>query len=119
MLVQAEYNGFDFPVWFKVHVRPEWPGAEEALTLLSAEGRHYTLLFSHGFARWFWRTGSQIAFAVPCKTYHRVNGRGEVLEVTRKSFTRRTIKPDVWKYHLAQMAAADDPLEYLSRFLPA
>ncbi len=39
--------------------------------------------------------------------------------VTRKPFTRRTIKPDVWKYHLRQMAAAEDPIDYLCRFLPA
>jgi hypothetical protein len=38
--------------------------------------------------------------------------------VTRKPFTRRTIKPDVWKYHLRQMAAAEDPFVYLRRFLP-
>jgi hypothetical protein len=41
-----------------------------------------------------------------------------VVQVTRKPFTRRTIKPDVWKYHLRQMANADDPIEYLCRFLP-
>jgi hypothetical protein len=48
-----------------------------------------------------------------------VNGKGEVVQVTRKPFTRRTIKPDVWKYHLRQMAEADDPILYLCRFLPA
>jgi lipid A disaccharide synthetase len=42
-----------------------------------------------------------------------------VVQVTRKPFTRRTIKPDVWKYHLSRMAAAEDPIEYLCRFLPA
>jgi hypothetical protein len=28
------------------------------------------------------------------------------------------MKPDVWKYHLRQMAAAEDPFVYLRRFLP-
>jgi hypothetical protein len=42
-----------------------------------------------------------------------------VIQVTRKPFTRRTIKADVWKYHLRQMAAADNPIDYLCRFLPA
>jgi hypothetical protein len=42
-------------------VQPVWPGAELALTLLATEGRHYTLLFSHEFARCLWRTGSHIA----------------------------------------------------------
>ena len=45
--------------------------------------------------------------------------QGEVVQVTRKPFTRRTIKADVWKYHLRQMAAADNPIDYLCRFLPA
>jgi len=114
----AEFNGFEFRRWFHGHVQPVWPGAEQAIPLLSQQGRHYTLLFSHGFARFFWRDGSQISFAVPNSTYHRVNGQGKVLEVTRKPFTRRTAKPDVWRYHLTQMAAAEDPIHYISRFLP-
>lgn len=114
----AEFNGFEFRRWFQEHVRPVWPGAEQALALLAHEGRYYTLLFSHDFARSFWLDGSQISFAVPSSTYHRVNGQGEVLEVTRKPFTRRTVKPDVWKYHVSQMAAAEDPIAYISRFLP-
>jgi hypothetical protein len=117
LLDQAEVNEFDFQRWFQAHVHPAWPGHELAMSLLAREGRHYTLLFSHGFARAFWRTGTQISFAVPSSTYHRVNGQGQVLEVTRKGFTRRTLKPHVWKYHLSQMAAAVDPIEYMVRFL--
>jgi hypothetical protein len=64
-------------------------------------------------------TGAQISFMVPSITYPRVNSQGDVVQVTRKPFTRRTIKPNVWKYHLSQMAAAEDPIEYLGRFLPA
>jgi hypothetical protein len=56
---------------------------------------------------------------VPSITYPRINAQGNVVQVTRKPFTRRTIKPDVWKYHLRQMAAAEDPIDYLARFLPA
>jgi hypothetical protein len=119
LLNQAQFNGFEFRRWFQSHVRPLWPGAEEALNLLAAEGRHFTLLFSHDFARCFWRTGAQMSFMVPSITYPRVNSQGDVVQVTRKPFTRRTIKPDVWKYHLRQMAAADDPVDYLCRFLPA
>jgi hypothetical protein len=55
---------------------------------------------------------------VPAITYPRVNSRGEVVQVTRKPYTRRKIKADVWKYHLRQMAAAEDPIQYLCRFLP-
>jgi hypothetical protein len=60
-----------------------------------------------------------MSFQVPSVTYPRVNSVGAVVQVTRKSFTRRTIKRDAWKYHVRQMAAADDPVEYLCRFLPA
>ncbi len=118
LLNQAQFNGFEFRRWFQANVRPVWPGGEEALTLLATEGRHYTLLFSHDFVRCFWRTGAHMSFMVPAVTYSRVNSQGDVLQVTRKPFTRRTIKPDVWKYHLRQMAASDDPIDYLCRFLP-
>lgn len=119
LLNQAQFNGFEFRRWFQAHVRPIWPGMEPAIALLSEEGRHYTLLFSHEFARCFWLSGAHMSFMVPATTYPRVNSMGDVVQVTRKPFTRRTIKPDVWKYHLRQMAAADDPIEYLCRFLPA
>ena len=75
------------------------------------------MLFSHDFARAFWRTGSQISFAVPATVYHRVNTRGDVIEVTRKPFMRRSNRPGVWKYHLRAMAASEDPIEYICRFL--
>ena len=119
LLNQAQFNGFEFRRWFLTNIQPVWPGAEPALSMLASEGRHCSLLFSHDFARCFWRTGSQMAFSVPATTYPRVNSRGEVVQVTRKQFTRRTIKPDVWKYHLRQMAASDNPIDYLCRFLPA
>ncbi len=119
LLNQAQFNGFEFRRWFQGHVRPLWPGVDEALTLLSTEERHFTLLFSHDFARCFWRSGAQMSFMIPSVTYPRVTAQGTVVEVTRKPFTRRTIKADVWKYHLRQMAAAEDPIDYLCRFLPA
>ncbi len=119
LLNQAQFNGFEFRRWYQSHVQPLWPGAEQALTLLAGEGRHYTLIFSHEFARFFWRTGTQMSFQVPSMTYSRVNAHGAVVQVTRRPFTRRIIKPDVWKYHMRQMAVADDPVGYLCRFLPA
>jgi hypothetical protein len=117
-LDQAQANGFDLRRWFQSHVQAAWPGMEQALNLLAAEGRFYALLFSHDFARYYWRSGARISFLVPSITYARVNRSGGVVTVTRKPFTRRTIKPDVWKYHLRQMAACEDPLAYLQRFLP-
>lgn len=119
LLYQAQHNGFDFQQWFQAHIHAEWPGSDPALSYLSSENRHYALLFSHDFARHFWLAGAHISFSVPSVTYSRVNSHGEVIEVTRKPFTRRTIKPDAWKYHLREMAAAENPLFYLCRFLPA
>jgi hypothetical protein len=119
LINQAQFNGFEFRPWFQTHVQPIWPGGEQALTVLASEGRHYALLFSHDFARCFWRAGAHISFIIPSITYPRVNSQGKVVQVTRKPFTRRKIKPDVWKYHLRQMAAAEDPIDYLCRFLPA
>lgn len=58
LIDQAQLNGFEFRRWFRSNVRPLWPGAEQALTLLPGEGRHYTLLFSREFARCFWRAGA-------------------------------------------------------------
>jgi len=118
LLNQAQFNGFEFRRWFQRHVHPVWRGAEQALELLGVEGRHYTLLFAHDFARSFWKSGAQMSFTVPSTTYSRVTASGDVVRVTRKPFTRRMIKRDVWKYHIGQMAAADDPILYLSRFLP-
>jgi hypothetical protein len=119
LLNQAQFNGFEFRNWFQANMQVSWPGTEQALNLLASESRYYALLFSHDFARSYWRTGARISFVVPSITYPRVNRRGEVVQVTRKPFTRRTIKPDVWKYHLRQMAAAEDPMTYLRRFLPS
>jgi hypothetical protein len=60
-----------------------------------------------------------MSFLVPSMTYPRVNSQGDVVQVTRKPYTRRTIKADAWKYHLGRMAVAEDPIDYLCRFLPA
>lgn len=116
---QAQFNGFEFHRWYLSHIQPAWPGTDQALTVLANEGRYYSLLFSQDFAQCFWRTGANISFRVPAITYPRVNSRGEVIQVTRKPFTRRTVKPDVWKYHLREMAASENPIAYLCRFLPA
>jgi hypothetical protein len=60
-----------------------------------------------------------MSFMVPSVTYPRITSQGDIVQVTRKPFTRRTIKPDVWKYHLSRMAATENPIDYLCRFLPA
>lgn len=118
LLRQAQANGFEFRRWYQVHISPEWPGAEDAVAILTTESRYFALVFSHEFARAFWKKGAQMNFVVPAMTYSRMNGKGEVVTITRKPFTRRTIKADVWKYHLRQLALSDDPMRYLMRFLP-
>jgi hypothetical protein len=118
LLSQALANGFEFRRWFQFHIHPEWPGSEAAVEIVTTEGRLYALVFSHEFARAFWKKGAQMNFIVPSATYSRMNGKGEVVTINRKPFTRRTIKADVWKYHLRQMALSEDPLRYLKRFLP-
>jgi hypothetical protein len=114
---QAKTNGFEFRKWFLANVQPEWPGSDAAVALLSEQSRYYALLFSHPFARSFWKQGAQMNFVVPAVSYTRRNPRGQVVTVTRKAFTRRTIKADVWRYHLREMATSEDPLRYLRRFL--
>ncbi len=116
---QAQCNGFEFRLWFESNIQPAWPGTEPAIATLATEGRYFALIFSHDFVKCYWRSGTCISFSVPSIIYPRVNSKGDVVLVKRKPFTRRTIKPDVWKYHLRQMAASDDPIAYLSRFLPA
>jgi hypothetical protein len=114
---QAKANGFVFRKWFQTNVRELWPGTTEALDLLATENRYYALLFSHEFARAFWSKGAQMSFIVPASSYTRRNAKGQIITVSRKAFTRRTIKADVWKYHLRQMVIAEDPLRYIRRFL--
>src|ERR1700722_4136444 len=124
LINQAQFNGFQFRRWFQAHVHSNWPGTEPAIALLAKEGRHYTLLFSHDFARCFWRGGAHLIFlvpsiTVPSVTYSKIPAPGEVVQAPRKPLARRTIKPGAWKYHLRQMAVAEDPFEYLCCFLPA
>lgn len=118
LLAQAQTNGFEFRRWYQNNIAADWPGVDESISFLASGSRYFALVFSHEFARAFWQKGAQMNFVVPAVTYSRINGRGQVVTINRKPFTRRTIKADVWKYHLRQMAVSDDPLRYLKRFLP-
>jgi hypothetical protein len=114
---QARANGFQFRKWFQMAIDPSWTSFEDAVELLSQRRRYYALLFAHEFARAFWKQGSQISFVVPAATYTRRDKDGQIVTVSRKPFTRRTLKADVWRYHLREMAAHDEPLRYIRRFL--
>jgi len=119
LIYQAQANGFEFRRWYQSNIHNDFPGVERSVDVLVSEGRFYALIFSHDFARAIWKRGAQMHFEVPSMTYSRMNGKGEVVTINRKPFTRRTIKADVWKYHLREMAVSPDPMLYLKRFVPA
>ncbi len=118
LLSQAKTNGFGFRRWFQANIQPEWLGSSEALDLLCDGSRYYALVFSHSFARCFWKQDTQMSFVVPAVSYTRKDAGGQIVTVKRKAFTRRTLKANSWRYHLREMAATEDPLHYLRRFLP-
>jgi hypothetical protein len=114
---QARANGFEFRTWFQTAIDPSWTCFDDAVELLAQRRRYYALLFAHEFARAFWKQGSQISFVVPAATYTRRDKDGHIVTVSRKPFTRRTLKADVWRYHLREMASHDEPLRYIRRFV--
>jgi hypothetical protein len=117
LVLQARANGFDLRPWFQAKIAHDWTGIEFAIETLASGHRYYALLFSHDFARHFWKQGEQIQFVVPNHRFSRINARGETITVTRKAYIRRTLKPHAWQYHLREMATFDEPLRYIRRFL--
>ena len=117
LVMRARANGFELRKWYKSKIDDEWPGADAALQSLAHGHRYYALLFSHEFARAFWKQGTQMQFVVPTQHFTRLNAKGQRVTVTRKAYTRRTLKPNAWKYHLREMAASQEALHYIRRFL--
>ncbi len=117
LIGQARKQGFEFRKWYAVHVAIPWSGAEHAIEWLSKGSRSHTLLFSHDFARQFWCSGDRITFKVPSGSFHRVRADGTIEHIERKAYFRRSSRPDVWRYHLREMAAAPEPLRYIRRYL--
>jgi hypothetical protein len=114
---RARTNGFEFRRWYTTRLGLPWISTEAALTLLDQQRRYYALLFSHDFACAFWKAGEDITFAVPAQTFERRMPDGSVATVTRKPFMRRSARRDAWRYHLREMALAEDPLRYLRKYL--
>lgn len=114
---QARANGFQFKKWYMARLGLPWVNAELALETLTAERRYYALLFSHEFAESFWKAGELMTFQVPTQTFPRVMADGSVRMVKRKAYTRRSTREDVWRYHLREMAVAEEPLRYIRRFV--
>ena len=119
-VLRARVHGFEFRQWFQGSLESEWPGFDQALAILSSGRRYYALLFSHEFARHFWKKGTQITFLLPSREYTRLDAKGKVVTIKRKSFTRRSSRSTsntVWQYHLEQMAVWEEPLRYIRRFI--
>jgi hypothetical protein len=114
---QARVNGFEFRKWYVTRLGLPWTTYPEALEALTHHRRYYILLFSHDFASHFWKAGEQITFQVPTQTFQRRKADGTIGTVTRKGYTRRSAREDVWKYHLRELAVAEEPLRYMRRYL--
>ena len=117
LVMQARANGFELRRWYQSKIDRHWTTQQAAITTLATGQRYYALLFSHEFAQAFWKQGTQIQFVVPTQQFFRLNTKGQRVMVTRKAYTRRTLKPNAWKYHLREMAACEEPLRYIRRFL--
>jgi hypothetical protein len=114
---QARANGFEFRKWYTGKLGRPWESAEKALDDLQHERRYYILLFSHEFASHFWKAGESITFQVPKQTFQRRMADGSIGIVTRKPYIRRSAREDVWRYHLRELAVAEEPLRYMRRYL--
>jgi len=114
---QARENGFQFRKWYTTKLGREWVSGEQAIEDLAQERRYYVLFFSHEFASNFWKAGEVLTFQVPQQTFKRQMADGTIGVVHRKAYTRRTAREDVWRYHLRELAVAEEPLRYMRRYL--
>jgi hypothetical protein len=114
---QARSNGFEFRKWYVGRLGLPWAGARQAVEMLAAEQRYYALLFSHEFASSFWKAGETMTFQVPTQSFMRRMKDGTIGTVKRKGYTRRSAREDAWLYHLKELAAAEEPLRYMRRYL--
>jgi hypothetical protein len=114
---RARSHGFEFKKWYVGRMHLPWISAEAALNLLEQQRRYYALLYSHDFAKAFWKSGEEIVFAVPAQRFERAMPDGTRRVVERGGFMRRSARRDAWKYHLREMALAEDPLRYLRKYL--
>src|SRR5271170_1028090 len=114
---QARTNGFEFRRWYVGKLGLPWQSPRHAVEMLAAERRYYALLFSHEFASRFWKAGETMTFQVPTQSFTRRMKDGSIGTVNRKGYTRRSAREDAWLYHLRELAAAEEPLRYMRRYL--
>jgi hypothetical protein len=117
LVAQARANGFDFRKWYTARLGLPWESTRQSVETLCAERRYYALLFSHEFASCFWKPGERITFQVPTQTFTRRRADGTIATVTRKAYTRRSTRPDAWRYHLRELALAEEPLRTMRKYL--
>jgi hypothetical protein len=117
LVAQARANGFEFRKWYINKLRLPWETTRQAIETLSNERRYYALLFSHEFASSFWKPGERITFQVATQTFTRRKKDGTIGVVTRKPYTRRSTRDDAWRYHLRELAVAEEPLRYMRKYL--
>jgi hypothetical protein len=117
LVAQARANGFEFRKWYISRIGLPWETTRQAIETLSEQRRYYALLFSHEFASSFWKAGERITFQVPTQTFTRRKADGTIGTVSRKGYTRRSARDDAWRYHLRELAIADEPLRYMRRYL--
>lgn len=117
VIARARSHGFEFRRWYTTRLSLPWISAEAAVRLLEQQRRYYALIYSHEFACTFWKPGEDLTFDVPAQSFERVMPDGTVRTIQRKSFIRRSARPDAWRYHLREMALAEEPLRYLRKYL--
>lgn len=117
LIGQARSNGFEFRKWYVSKLALPWENARQAVETLAVQRRYYALLFSHEFASSFWKSGEVMTFQVPTQTFTRRMKDGTIGTVKRKGYTRRSTREDAWLYHLKEMAANEEPLRYMRRYL--
>jgi len=117
LVAQARANGFEFRKWYISKIGLPWETTRQAVEALCAERRYYALLFSHDFASSFWKAGERITFQVPTQTFTRRKADGTIGTVSRKAYTRRSTRDDAWRYHLRELAIAEEPLRYMRKYL--
>jgi hypothetical protein len=117
LVAQARANGFDFRNWYTARLGLPWESTRQSVETLCAERRYYALLFSHEFASSFWKSGERITFQVPNQTFTRRKADGTIGTVTRKGYTRRSTRPDAWRYHLRELAISEEPLRTMRKYL--
>jgi hypothetical protein len=120
IVLRARAHGFEFRKWYEANIESDWKDLNHAVAVLESGRRYYALLFSHEFARNFWKKGTQISFMLPAQEYTRLDKDGKTVTIKRKAFTRRTSRSTsntIWQYHLEQMAVWEEPLRYIRRFI--